>query len=212
MTTPIDGEEKRHVHYCKDVADKTARACLDRGYCECECGARATRDAKKVYYYETTAEFSFGREHRYWLERAWSETNPRRLVVIGLNPSTADELVDDPTIRRCINFAKREICGGLIMVNLFGYRATSPNDLKRAVNPAGTNIDAYISSACAAPDRVVVAAWGVHGEYCGRDVEVKKLLARLRVDVHHFGLTKDGHPRHPLYLAASTPLTKWDLR
>lgn len=58
MTAPIDGEETRHVHYCKDVADKTAKACLDRGYCECECGARATRDAEKVYTWVVPADAS----------------------------------------------------------------------------------------------------------------------------------------------------------
>jgi hypothetical protein len=165
----------------------------------------------KISYLEMSAEFSEGRTLRYWLERAWSLTNRRRLVVIGLNPSTADDLVDDPTIRRCVNFAKREMCGGLIMVNLFGYRATSPIDLIAATDPGGGEVaNQYLLTACMAPDRVVVAAWGVHGSHRGRGPRVLQMLRRENVEVFHLGLTKDGHPKHPLYLAATTPLTRWE--
>jgi hypothetical protein len=165
----------------------------------------------KVSYVEMSAEFGDGRTLRYWLERRWSLTNPRRLVVIGLNPSTADDLVDDPTIRRCVNFAKREVCGGLIMVNLFAYRATSPRDLLAATSPgAGHTADQYLITACAAPDRVAVAAWGIHGAYRGRGKLVRSLLLSNNVQLFHFGLTKDGHPKHPLYLPATAPLTRWE--
>jgi hypothetical protein len=165
----------------------------------------------RISYVEMSAEFSEGRTLRYWLERAWSLTNKRRLVVIGLNPSTADDTVDDPTIRRCVGFAKREVCGGLIMVNLFGYRATSPVDLLAATDPGcGKMADSYLLMACAAPDRVVVAAWGAHGGYRARGALVLGMLRRNRVNVFHFGLTKDGHPKHPLYLPATTPLTRWE--
>lgn len=164
----------------------------------------------KISYLEMSADFSEGRTLRWWLERAWSLTNPRRLVVIGLNPSTADDTVDDPTIRRCVNFAKREVCGGLIMVNLFGYRATSPRDLLAATDPGGgKTADTYLLTACAAPDRVVVAAWGAHGTHRGRAALVRSMLRSHRVELFHFGLTKDGQPKHPLYLAATTPLQRW---
>lgn len=162
-------------------------------------------------YVEMSAEFAEGRTLRYWLERVWSLTNRRRLVVIGLNPSTADATVDDPTIRRCVSFAKREVCGGLIMVNLFGYRATSPRDLLVATDPGGgKTADTYLLTACAPPDRVVVAAWGVHGTHRGRGQLVLSLLRSNNVEVFHLGLTKDGHPKHSLYLPASTPLTPWE--
>lgn len=165
----------------------------------------------RVSYLEMSAEFSEGRTLRYWLERRWSLTNPRRLVVIGLNPSTADDGVDDPTIRRCVSFAKREVCGGLIMVNLFAYRATSPRDLLAATDPGGGKMaDTYLLAACTPGNRVAVAAWGVHGAHHGRGVLVRQLLRHHRVDLFYFGLTKDGYPKHPLYLAASTPLTRWE--
>lgn len=164
----------------------------------------------RVSYLEMSAEFAEGRTLRYWLERAWSLTNPRRLVVIGLNPSTADDTVDDPTIRRCVNFAKREACGGLIMVNLFCYRATSPRDLLAATDPGAGNLaDQYLLTACTPADRVVVAAWGAHGTHRNRGVVVRMLLAQYRVELLHFGLTNNGQPKHPLYLAATTPLTRW---
>lgn len=165
----------------------------------------------KISYLEMSADFSEGRTLRWWLERAWSLTNRRRLVVIGLNPSTADDTVDDPTIRRCVNFAKRESCGGLIMVNLFGYRATSPRDLLDATDPGGgKTADTYLVTACKTIDRVVVAAWGVHGAHRGRGRLVLSLLRRNNVEVFHLGLTKDGYPKHPLYLPATTPLTRWE--
>jgi hypothetical protein len=164
----------------------------------------------RVSYLEMSAEFSEGRTLRYWLERTWSLTNRHRLVVIGLNPSTADDTVDDPTIRRCVSFAKREVCGGLIMVNLFAYRATSPRDLLAATSPMGSMADTYLLTACCAPDRVVVAAWGIYGSYCNRHIHVRELLARNRVEVFHLGLTQGGYPKHPLYLPATTPLTRWE--
>jgi hypothetical protein len=78
---------------------------------------------------EAGAAFSEDRRHRYELWRIW-DRKVRKMVVIGLNPSTADETKNDPTIRRCINFAQRERCGGLVMLNLFGFRATDPKVMK----------------------------------------------------------------------------------
>ena len=75
--------------------------------------------------------------YRYSLTRVWDDVLPMCIFVM-LNPSTADADIDDPTIRRCINFAKREGCGSLMVVNLFAYRATSPADMKAAVDPIGS--------------------------------------------------------------------------
>jgi hypothetical protein len=89
------------------------------------------------------AVFSPDQKYRYVLWREWSG-HPRRLVVIGLNPSTADATKNDPTVTRCINFAKREGCGGMIMLNLFAFRATDPGVMMEAADPVGPENDKYI--------------------------------------------------------------------
>lgn len=149
----------------------------------------------------SSAIFSPGRDYRYVLLREWSDA-PRRLVVIGLNPSTADETEDDPTIRRCIALAKREQCGGLVMLNLFAFRATQPRDMLAASDPIGPENDKYIAGHTWAPDRIVVAAWGAHGGYLNRAANV---LRHLPPGAVCLGVTKGGQPKHPLYLRADTP-------
>lgn len=132
-------------------------------------------------------------QYRYWLTRRWSE-GPC-VVFVGLNPSTADASVDDPTIRRCIAFAKAWGCGSLAMVNLFAFRATQPADMFAAADPIGPDNDTWIRTASASA-LGTVEAWGAHGGFLGRDVRVRELLQRR----HYLRLTKDGHPGHPLYL------------
>jgi hypothetical protein len=123
-------------------------------------------------------------------------------VVIGLNPSTADETKDDPTIRRCMSFAKREGKSRLVMLNLFAFRATDPGYMKLSLDPIGPENDAVIAHYATLPDVIIVAAWGVHGHFRNRATEVGRELPVLVC----FGQTKDGHPRHPLYLRKDTPL------
>jgi hypothetical protein len=128
-------------------------------------------------------------------------------MFIGLNPSTADETKDDPTIRRCVAFAKAWGYGGLFMTNLFAFRATDPADMKRAADPYGWDNDHTLTS-LARRAGIVVAAWGAHGAYQGRDRSVRLLVPNL----HYLRLTKAGHPGHPLYLPANltpTPWTEW---
>jgi hypothetical protein len=156
------------------------------------------------------ASFSPDRQYRYALWREWSESNARNLVVIGLNPSTADEREDDPTIRRCVAFAKREDCGGLVMLNLFALRATDPRVMKAHPEPIGAENDDAIrhwTRPATGYSPLVVAAWGVHGSHLDRAMTVRLLTPRLRC----FGVTKDGHPRHPLYLRADAPLVPYPL-
>jgi hypothetical protein len=150
----------------------------------------------------SSAQFSCCRTYRYSLRRIWSE---RPLVLfVGLNPSTADETTDDPTVRRCIGFARRWRHGGLLLVNLFAYRSTDPAGLKRASDPIGPENDAAILDCCQSVTRVVVA-WGVHGILEYRDRQVLSLLSRP----YCLGLTKSGAPRHPLYLSAATRLRRF---
>jgi hypothetical protein len=146
------------------------------------------------------AVFSPDRVYRYTLTRTW-DSGPT-VAFIGLNPSTADETVDDPTIRRCIGFAKRWGYGTLVMLNLFAFRATDPRVMRAAGDPIGPENNAYIQ-AVAAEAGDVVAAWGVHGSYLGRDRAVRDLLFWRPSAL---GLTKDGHPRHPLYVRADATL------
>ncbi len=143
-------------------------------------------------------------KYRYELHRKWSDGG-KYVAFIGLNPSTADANKDDPTIRRCIGFAKAWKFKGLIMANLFAYRATDPKDMKAASDPVGIDNNIFLDRV-ARDAGLVIAAWGVHGTHLGRDQEVRKLLPRL----HHLGLTKDGHPKHPLYLKGDTVPTLWE--
>lgn len=87
------------------------------------------------------AKFSECRKYRYALWRTWDETKPH-VMIIGLNPSTADETKNDSTITKCINFAKSWDYGGLCMANLFAYRATKPSDMIASNDPVGTDNDA----------------------------------------------------------------------
>jgi hypothetical protein len=114
-----------------------------------------------------------------------------------LNPSTATESVLDPTVRRCMGFSRQWGCGGLRVVNLFALRATDPKQLKEAQDPVGPENDKCIKAAVASAE-LVVCAWGTHGKLLGRGAAVQKLLAYRHL--HHLGLTKEGHPKHPLYL------------
>jgi hypothetical protein len=122
-----------------------------------------------------------------------------------LNPSTADEKEDDPTIRRCVNFAKRLGYGGAHMLNLFAYRATDPQEMKKAVDPVGPYNDRITKLYIADRHNDFVAAWGIHGSYMGRD----KVVAAMIPELLCFGVTKEGHPRHPLYLRNDTGLIPW---
>lgn len=151
----------------------------------------------------TGAVFSPCRTWRYSLQRSWSTS--KRLVVIGLNPSTADESKDDPTIRRCIGFAKRWGCGGLLMLNLFAFRATDPRELRNVSDPIGPENDGHLQRGTAGAP-IVLAAWGAEGALFGRSADVRTKLYLAGVHLFCLGTTAEGEPRHPLYLRGDTPL------
>jgi hypothetical protein len=146
-----------------------------------------------------SAEFSPCRLYRYTLWRWWGAApgafDRGFVVFVGLNPSTADEVTDDPTIRRCIAFAKAWGYGGMCMVNLFAFRSTDPADMLAAADPVGPENDVWLKR-LAPRAALVVAAWGVDGKHLGRDAQVKRLIPEM----HYLRLTKNGHPGHPLYL------------
>ena len=146
------------------------------------------------------ANFSPCRTWRYKLSRRWSPAGPM-IAFVGLNPSTADEVNDDPTVRRCIGFARRWGFGGMYMLNVFAYRSTNPRELRTAADPVGPRNDGTLTKICRLCD-MVVACWGVWGWLFDRDQAVVELLGGI--PIHSLGITSDGHPKHPLYLRSTT--------
>jgi hypothetical protein len=141
----------------------------------------------------TDAKLSDCRKYRFALWRIWDESKPYAMF-IGLNPSTADEIENDPTITRCINYAKSWDYGGLCMANLFAFRATEPTDMMAVIDPIGFGNDEWLVK-LAENAGVVVAAWGNSGNYLNRSKQVTELLQNL----HCLKMNKSGEPSHPLY-------------
>lgn len=140
--------------------------------------------------------------YRYDLRRSWGEPGFKVVNFIMLNPSTADASIDDPTIRRCIGFAKSWGYGGLVVTNLFAFRATDPMQLYHADDPIGSLNDEYIAR-WAGGANLVVAAWGALGVINGRWAEVLDGLRKRGIVPHYIKLTMSGFPGHPLYLPAN---------
>ena len=146
---------------------------------------------------EYGAVFDVSGRYRYSLWRAWSAYHPRIAFVL-LNPSTADEQRNDPTIRRCMGFARAWNFGSMEVVNLFAYRATDDRELLKTDDPIGEENNYYLVQAVELCSTVVVG-WGTRGTLLARDRQILSLIAG-RKDVHCLGITKNGQPRHPLYL------------
>lgn len=126
---------------------------------------------------------------------------------IGLNPSTADEFKDDPTVRRCRDFARRWGYRGLLMLNAYGFRSTDPKRLRTQEDPVGRDTDRILRRYAQQVGRVM-AAWGTHADL-ERVTAMRKLLQG--VPTLCLGVTKDGHPKHPLYIRGTTEPTPWTL-
>ena len=143
------------------------------------------------------AVFDRSRTYRYLVTRIWDRSR-RPLVWVMLNPSTADAFVEDPTVRRCLSFARREGAGGIAVVNLFALRSTDPRVLRHHADPVGRYNDAFIRQATAGGR--VVAAWGAAGTEHGRGAAVAAALTTRGVSLSCLGTTSTGQPRHPLYV------------
>ena len=152
---------------------------------------------------EYGAIFDINGRYRYSLWRAWSAYHPRIAFVL-LNPSTADEQRNDPTIRRCMGFARAWEFGSVEVVNLFAYRATDCRELLKVRDPIGEENNRFLTQAVERCSTVALG-WGTRGTLLDRDCQVISLLAG-RKDVHCLGITKNGQPRHPLYLKGDTSL------
>jgi len=165
-------------------------------------------------YTSTHAEFSDDRKYRYTLERRWGLPSPT-IMFICLNPSTADEKLDDPTIRRCVGFSDREGFQNMILCNIFAFRATDPKDMKAAEYPIGADNDMWIKK-IAKDAKKIVLAWGTHGDYLKREDQVVAMLRTyvltlnlLGKPLYCLGTTINRHPKHPLYLAKNTSLIEY---
>lgn len=149
------------------------------------------------------AEFSDDERYRYSLWRIWRESG-RKVLFVCLNPSTADDVKNDPTIKRCEGFARHWGYGGFYMANLFGYRCTNPLLLRAVADPVGEENDLTLRKLSRYECDLVVAAWGNHGEYLGRSHRVMEILWKSSINgcgaPQCFGFNRSGEPKHLLYL------------
>jgi len=158
-------------------------------------------DAEPVM--ERGARISDDGLYRYVLGRRWAADGPLATFIM-LNPSTADATEDDPTIRRCIGFAKSWGMAALHVVNLYAFRATKPADMFGAADPVGPENDRYLTNhamAACSGGMPLIAAWGANAK---PDRVAHVLSLPGMVALQALGLTKDGAPRHPLYLPATS--------
>ena len=156
---------------------------------------------------DSVAAYSPCECYRYTLTRVWDPAGKRALFVM-LNPSTATEVQNDPTVERCERRARALGFGGFRVCNIFAWRDTDPKALRRADDPVGPENDAAIREGCAWAD-TVICAWGTHGALANRGPEVEHLIRTAGASLHHLGLTKDGHPKHPLYIAYTEQPRPW---
>jgi hypothetical protein len=152
---------------------------------------------------EKGADISADGLYRYSLWRIWEPTYPL-VMFIGLNPSTADATTDDHTIRRCLRFSSDWGYGGLVMTNLFAFRATDPKVMLSAPSPIGSANDRVIRQ-WAQRASLIVAIWGTKGQHQKRNQAIEGRLPNL----HCLGVTKDGFPRHPARLRSDTELVRY---
>jgi len=147
----------------------------------------------------STAVYSDCELYRYLLTRVWDPAG-RKALFIMLNPSTATEVQNDPTVERCERRARTLGFGAFRVTNIFAWRDTDPRRMRAVTDPVGQENDAAILESCPWADQVI-CGWGTHGAHLDRGVQVEKLLRGAGHAVYNLGLTKDGQPKHPLYIA-----------
>ncbi|MBB5517172.1 hypothetical protein FHS89_003219 [Rubricella aquisinus] len=156
----------------------------------------------------SSAVFSDCEQYRYTLTRRWAE-GPG-VMFLMLNPSTADEFRNDPTVERCERRARALGYGAFRVCNIFAYRATDPKVMRAAADPIGPGNDAAIMAGCDWA-KAVVAAWGTHGAHLDRGPAVADMLHRAGIEPLTLGLSKHGHPKHPLYIGYAVQPTRWEI-
>lgn len=145
--------------------------------------------------------------YRYALTRTWDPDQPK-IAFVMLNPSTADAMRNDPTVERCERRARQMGYGAMRVVNLFAFRATKPSDLKATAAPEGPENMAVLLAAADWAD-MVLCAWGAHGDHMAQAAKAEAALRAAGHTLHHIGLTKHGHPRHPLYVSYAVTPALW---
>jgi len=145
--------------------------------------------------------------YRYALTRVW-DTAGRKVLFVMLNPSTATELQNDPTVERCERRARALGFGAFRVCNIFAWRATDPRNMRAQTDPVGPENDAAILAGCGWAD-AVVCAWGTHGAHLNRGATVEQLMRATGLPLLHLGLSKAGHPKHPLYIAYAQQPQPW---
>lgn len=154
-----------------------------------------------------SALFDDGREYRYRLRRTWDIGKPT-IAFIMLNPSTADATTNDPTVRRCIDYAKRWGYGTLLVGNIFALRSTEPQQLYEHAEPIGPENDEHLRLIHGEAKRTV-AAWGANGTFGDRGETVAQMLDG---NLHAFDTTKEGQPIHPLYQPKNADLSRYTIQ
>ena len=155
-------------------------------------------DMNDLFQTSMGAAFSPCKKWRYKLWRIWNPEKPYCLFLM-LNPSTADETKNDPTVERCQRFAHAWRYGGLHVCNIFAFRATEPKDMKAFNDPVGPGNDEAIIE-IAKNAGIVVCAWGNNGKHLNRSSQVVEMLKANGIDIHYLKLTGHNEPGHPLYL------------
>ena len=155
----------------------------------------------------STAVYSPCEAYRYTLTRTW-EPEARRVLFVMLNPSTATEVQNDPTVERCERRARALGYGAFRVCNIFAFRATDPRVMRAQADPVGPLNDRAILDSADWAD-TLVCAWGTHGAHQDRGAAVETLLRATGKPLFHLGLSKDGHPRHPLYIAYAHQPEPW---
>ncbi|MBV7377501.1 DUF1643 domain-containing protein [Maritimibacter dapengensis] len=153
------------------------------------------------------AVYSDCERYRYMLTRVWDPSGKRALFIM-LNPSTATEVQNDPTVERCERRARALGFGAFRVLNIFAWRDTDPRKMRKAADPVGPENDAAIVESCDWADQII-CAWGTHGEHLARGHAVEALLRATGKPLYHLGLSKAGHPRHPLYIGYAQQPERW---
>lgn len=155
----------------------------------------------------STAIYSPCENYRYALTRVW-EPEKTKVLFVMLNPSTATEVQNDPTVERCERRGRALGFGAFRVCNIFAWRATDPRNMRAQADPVGPANDAAILEGCSWADEIV-CAWGTHGEHMNRGPEVEVLMRATGLPLKHLGLSKAGHPKHPLYISYAVQPEPW---
>lgn len=155
----------------------------------------------------SVALYSDCEKYRYSLTREWDQAG-RKILFVMLNPSTATEIQNDPTVERCERRARALGFGAFRVCNIFAYRATDPRDMRAQTDPTGPENGATILNAAQWAD-AIVCAWGTHGAHMNQGAMIETVLRSQPKPLMHLGLSKAGHPKHPLYISYSVQPETW---